>query len=105
MTDPLEINDDGTALQVRGELDMEASPLLLQAVRDRLKTRSPVVIDLRGVSYVDSSGIAVLVQGFKLAHKQSLDYVIRDPSPQVMSVLELSHLQDFFVIDASSDTP
>ena len=86
-------------LIVSGELDMDSATRLIDSIRGALKGISKLKIDLRDVAYVDSSGIAVLIQGYKLALKKSVEYILRDPSPQVMSVIELSQLEDFFSYD------
>ena len=86
-------------LAVKGELDLDASPRLLAEIQAALKAASGIKVNLRGVSYVDSSGIAVLIQGYKLALKQKLQFVLREPSPQVITVLELSQLRSFFVFE------
>ncbi len=83
-------------ISARGELDLETAPELLNAIRAAIRDAPGVHVDLSGVEYVDSSGIAVLIQGYKLARNQSITYRLRDPSPQVMAVIELSQLEDFF---------
>ena len=101
----LEVNtregNDDFMLTVSGDLDMDSSPRLLEAIRAALKRSTRLELDLKGVSYVDSSGIAILIQGFKLARKQSATYMLLDPSPQLMAVIELSQLRQFFVFKFS----
>ena len=94
-----ETDADRTRISVRGDLDMDSSPQLLEAIRHGLKNTSGIAVELRDVGYIDSSGIAVLVHGFKLARKESLNFRIVDPSPQVMSVMQLSQLDQFFSIE------
>jgi anti-sigma B factor antagonist len=102
MTPDFRVETEGDGGQCRisvsGELDMNSSPQLLQAIRKAIPQSSALEIRLQGVDYVDSSGIAVLVQGYKLAHKQGVEFAIYDPSPQVLAVIELSQLQQFFTI-------
>lgn len=53
-------------VEISGEIDMHASPSLrreLMALIGRKTT--PLLIDLKGVSYIDSSGIATFVEGLK----------------------------------------
>ena len=95
----VEDSPDARAVLVCGELDLESAPRLLEAIRDAIKGAPQLKIDLKGIEYVDSSGIAVLIQGFKQARKASVEYVLRDPSPQVVSVIELSQLEDFFTFE------
>ena len=88
-------------LEVEGEVDLDSSPRLLTAIEDSLKDPAPLKVDLSRVTYVDSSGVAVLIQGYKLALKKSIKYLLLDPSPQVNAVIELSQLQDFFTFEFS----
>jgi anti-sigma B factor antagonist len=86
---------------VRGELDLDSSPDLLEEIRRRMAAAPRMELHLAGVEYVDSSGIAVLVQGYKLARRGSVEYVLVDPSSPVMRVITLSQLQDFFAIETA----
>ena len=53
---------DGRAhLTLRGELDLATAPELEQLVNERIDSSQDVVIDLRGLEFMDSSGIRVLV--------------------------------------------
>ncbi len=90
-------------LTISGEVDMESSPRVLQAIREGLSGSSSLKLDLRGVDYIDSSGIAVLIQGLKIARRGNSEYsyVLRDVSPQVLSVIELSQLRDLFEFETS----
>ena len=91
--------EDGTPLvTARGEIDMQSSPRLLAELR-RLERERRVVLDLSGVSYIDSSGIAVLIQGLKAARRNGQQFVLRRPSAKVMAVLELADLTSLFEIE------
>ena len=103
MTDRLVVESataDGVkVLTVRGEVDMESSPQLLKAIQDGLRQSLAHVVDLAGVRYMDSSGIAVLVQGLRGARKRGLDFRLRQPSKPVMAVLRLAQLNQLFTIE------
>lgn len=92
-------------LSIRGEVDMESSPRVLEAIRAGLGRASSLKLDLGGVSYIDSSGIAVLIQGLKIARRDDPEYsyVLRNVSQQVMSVIELSQLKDLFDFETSGE--
>ena len=99
-------DEDGVRiLSISGEVDMESSPQVLHAIRDGLDRASSLKLDLRHVSYMDSSGLAVLIQGLKLARKAHPEYpyVLLNAGEQVMSVIELSQLKDLFVFETSGD--
>lgn len=88
-------------ISASGEIDMESSPELLRLIKDGLSNYPCVKVNLKKVAYVDSSGIAVLIQGFKMARKESARFVLVDTSAQAMSVIELSQLKSFFEFEES----
>ena len=48
------------------------------------------------VKYIDSSGIAALIEGMQLA--KVIEFYLTDVSNEVMKVIELNHLDKFFKI-------
>jgi anti-anti-sigma factor len=86
-------------LVVRGEVDMESAPAFLEAIQQGLRAGGAQVVDLAGVTYMDSSGIAVLVQGLRAARKRDVEFRLRAPSKPVTGVLRLAQLLQLFTID------
>lgn len=97
--------DGGHLVVVRGEVDMESAPRLLHEIQHHVALGGRTVVDLAGVEYIDSAGIAVLVQGLKAAQRRGQEYALRVPSPQVTAVLELAQLQQFFRIEPLPGAP
>ena len=97
-------NGPTVIIEVSGEIDMGTSPLLLQSVEEALGTAPVLKVSLRGVDYMDSSGVAVLVQGQKLATHLGRDFRILDPSPQVLAVIRMARLHQVFTIENSEET-
>ena len=95
----------GRVLQVVGEVDMDSSPRLRDEISKSLKARgaASLKVRLQDVDYVDSSGIAVLIQGMKDAGKAGVAFALLDPSTNVRSVIELAMLQEVFTIEETSD--
>lgn len=60
--------------------------------------KTNLVIDLAGMSFTDSSGLAVLVAVYKNIQKLGGSAVILSPQPAVQSLLELTRLQELFEI-------
>jgi len=74
MTDSLEISvhsdEAGAVMYLRGRLSIESSPDLRDHLLAMLRRQSPpetIAIDLAAVSYMDTSGIATLIEGLKIA--------------------------------------
>ena len=91
---------DGLAvIYVAGEIDMQNS-LTLRARLQSIVADRPggVIIHLAEVTYVDSSGLAVLIECFKWCESRRLPYCLaRVPHP-VMSVLKLAYLTQILQI-------
>jgi anti-sigma B factor antagonist len=85
-------------LSVSGEVDLQYSPQLREKILASLKAGNPLLIDLAGVSYIDSSGIASLVEGFQTAKSAKLPYGLMNISKTAMQVLTLTRLDKIFQI-------
>jgi anti-anti-sigma factor len=86
---------DGRAhLTLRGELDLATAPELEQLVNERIDASQEVVIDLRGLDFMDSSGIRVLVAAHARAGRAGARLFIVRPEPgsAVAKILEVAGL-------------
>jgi anti-sigma B factor antagonist len=57
-----------------------------------------LVVLLSEVPFIDSSGIAVLIEGLKWSRQRTIPYVLAQLTPAVQMVIELARLQHFFTI-------
>ena len=86
-------------ITVTGEVDLYSSPDLRTAILTAIpKAAERVAVDLSGVEYMDSSGVATLVEGLKSAREHSTVLRLVDPSEAVMSVLKLARLDSLFEV-------
>jgi anti-sigma B factor antagonist len=81
-----------------GEIDMENAPQVRRALLDNLKQKRDILVDLSQVTYIDSSGIASLIEGLQAARKQKNDLVLVSVSQKARRVLELARLDKVFTI-------
>lgn len=89
-------------VQVVGQLSFDEVAALREQLKQIWKAKSStVVIDLTRCDYVDSAGLAALVKGLKQARKQGRSFVLAGVSPQVRSLLRLTHLDRLFETQAS----
>ena len=91
-------NGGGVILQVRGEVDLYSSPELRAAIINAMKGDGDIGLDLSGVAYMDSSGVATLVEGFKAASDKQRSFVLVAPSKSVIKILQLARLDSVFEI-------
>jgi anti-sigma B factor antagonist len=89
-----------TIFDISGDIDLANSPeirkTLLQELRDRRTPR--VIINLTQVRYIDSSGVASLVEGLKISRDLGLRFILFGLSPAAREVLQLSRLLKIFEI-------
>lgn len=91
-------NADGAAIvTISGEVDMFTSPDLRRELRQLTRDAVPrIVVDLSDVGFMDSSGIATLVQGLKEARPFGGDLLLAAPNETVLRVLKLANLTKLF---------
>ena len=91
--------DQRTLITVQGDVDLYASPELRTAILDALrKDEGGAAVDLSGVSYMDSSGVATLVEGLRSARDHDKKFTLVAPSEAVMKVLRLAKLDSIFEV-------
>lgn len=94
------IESDGDVLvRVAGDVDLSTSPdlrkVLLKDIPSKGKT---LAIDLSEVPYMDSSGVATMVEGLKKCMAKGASFVLVSPSGAVLKVLQLARLDTVFEI-------
>lgn len=94
-----EKNDDGCVVFASGEIDLSNSQELRKTILAALKTSENVSVDLSAVSYIDSSGIASLVEGLQFSKSNAKHFRLTKPSKQVKAIMELARLDKVFTID------
>ena len=98
MSFPEKTENDELKIIVSGEIDLENSGNLRQQVHGALDDNKAVLVDMSAVNYIDSSGIAVLIESKQKAGEASKVFKIVKPSEAVLSVLKLAKLISFFEI-------
>ena len=95
--------DKISILDISGDIDLSTSPELRKALlREFKERRMPrVVVNLQAVQYVDSSGVASLVEGLKASRDVGSRFVLCGLNTKVKDVLRLSRLGTIFeVVDS-----
>jgi anti-sigma B factor antagonist len=83
---------------LEGEIDLEQASGVRRALLDSLKKGRRVLVDLSKVTYIDSSGIASLVEGLQVARRQRGELALVAVNQRVRRVLELARLDKVFMI-------
>jgi anti-sigma B factor antagonist len=80
---------DCSVISLAGELDLSTIPLVEKQLLGQVRTKAAVVVDLTRVSFIDSSGIALLIQAFRADGGGTVNTVIAEGS-QVERVFRLA---------------
>jgi anti-sigma B factor antagonist len=89
-----------TILDLSGDIDLANSPAMRKALLGEIKEKrtSRVFLNLKNVRYIDSSGIASLVEGLKASRDLGSRLILYGLSKTVREVMQLSRLQKIFEI-------
>ena len=77
------------------EIDLDKSPQVRENIKDLIDKATTIEVQMSRVKYIDSSGIAALIEGMQLAKSNSKEFYLTDVSNEVMKVIELAHLDKF----------
>lgn len=101
MNATLSTERDYAIVSLAGEIDLYSSPQARKLILGCLQEGRPTLVDLQAVAYIDSSGVASLVEGFQLARQRQLDFGLVGVSAGALNVLRLARLDKVFPIYGS----
>ncbi len=90
---PFSVVVDGTTVTARGELDLASADLLVDACPHEVER-----LDMRAVTFVDSSGIRAIMRASKLVVRRGGQLVLVSPSAEVRRVLAMLGLTEHLPI-------
>jgi anti-anti-sigma factor len=93
MTDELRIlpHDEPRIYSLAGELDASTTNRLAEVLREEGRASGDLVLDISGVTFMDSSGVHVLLVGSGWLRDGYL--ILRNPAPPIDSVFELVDIE------------
>ena len=92
------IEGDVGKLFLSDEIDLDKSPEVRENIKQLFDQVKTVEVQLSKVTYIDSSGIAALIEGMQLGKSSSKEFFLTDVSNEVMKVIKLAHLDKIFKI-------
>ena len=93
-------DSESTTVLVSGEIDVASAGTFQEAIDVAIEPGRRLILDMAGVSFIDSSGVAVLVGIVERASS----LVIQNPDPRVRRILGVLGLTDHFGLDDSPPT-
>ncbi len=94
----ISIRDAGEAkiVEVEGRVDMSTSADLRKSLFAILLEAPKLVLNLGAIRYIDSSGIAILIEALKDSQRLNKEFVLFGLSPAVEQVFRLTHVMRIF---------
>jgi anti-sigma B factor antagonist len=94
------LRDEQGALVIafEGDVDLEHSPKAREVLLAGIAQGKSVFVDMSGVTYIDSSGVASLVEAFQRARGRGSGFALVSVNPAALRVLQLARLDKVFVI-------
>jgi anti-sigma B factor antagonist len=95
----VEALDGWQVLRLAGEVDVATAPRLRDRLVQLVNEGPPlVVVDLSGLTFIDSMGLGALVSGLKRSRAQNGDLRLAGPTDHVAKVLSITRLDQAFVV-------
>lgn len=91
----------GIVVALKGDVDLQSSPAARKVLLDVVGRDRPVYVDLSEVTYIDSSGIASLVEALQDTRKRGSRFALVSVSDAARRVLQLARLDKVFAIHAN----
>jgi anti-sigma B factor antagonist len=88
---------------LKGDVDLESSPAAREVLLKSVEGAGKVLVDLSSVTYIDSSGVASLVEALQAAKRNGGRFALVAASDPTRRVLELARLDKVFTMYTTVD--
>lgn len=105
---PVMFSNDTAIVQVSARLSVLEAVAFKQTCQEITQAHpdtKQIIIDFHQTTFMDSSGLGALVSNLKIAQEKNIEFILRNVTPQVMSVLNLTGLDKVFSIESQGETP
>ena len=86
-------------LPLDGEIDLHVSPRVATSLHSMIEQHpARLVVDLSDVTYIDSSGLAVLIEAMQNVEAYGGKFFIAGLQDNVRSIFEIARLDQVFII-------
>ncbi len=91
--------DAQNILPLEGEIDLHVSPRVAASLGAMIEKKPPrLVVDLSKVTYIDSSGLAVLIEGMQNVEAYGGKFCLAGLQENVKPIFEIARLDQVFLI-------
>ncbi|MEI6404156.1 MAG: STAS domain-containing protein [Actinomycetes bacterium] len=93
---------DRSIIFVEGEVDIVSAEILDSALLSEISSApTQVIVDLSGVSFMDSTGLGVIVRGLKRARESNIDFDLVLTNERVLKIFSITGLDSLIPIHDS----
>jgi len=94
-----QINNEVIGINIEGEIDVYTSPKVKEALNDLIqKENYNIVVNLEEVTYIDSTGLGVLIGGLKKVKEHNGYIKLICTNPQIKKIFDITGLVKIFGI-------
>jgi anti-sigma B factor antagonist len=102
--DPAPERDRSNVLPLKGEIDLHVSPSVTASINSMIEKKPQrLVVDLSGVTYIDSAGLAALIGAMQKVEGYGGKFLLAGLQETVRSIFEISRLDQVFQIFPDAD--
>jgi len=95
----MSLPDESNVLPLEGEIDLHVSPRVSASLGAMIEEKpSRLVVDLSKVTYIDSSGLAVLIEGMQNVEAYGGKFLLAGIQDNVKPIFEIARLDQVFLI-------
>lgn len=100
----IESRDSTVVIKPEGDIDLSCSPVFRRSPSTIYgKKPARIIVDLAGVPYMDSSGVATLVEAMQMSRRGGSKLILCELQDKVRSVFEIARLDTVFTIVPTVD--
>jgi anti-anti-sigma factor len=92
---------DTLSIAPDGDVSLETTAVLREVLRQAVESQrgGRIDVDMRAVTFLDSSGIGVLIAAQRAAAAKGITLMLTEPGPMILMVLQIAHLDEVLVAD------
>ena len=98
MTIEIKKNAEETIIEIAGRLDTITAPALDKTINEDISDTKNLVLDVKGMEYISSAGLRVLLSAQKKMQKIG-SMKVKNVCQDVMEVFEMTGFADILVIE------
>ncbi len=96
---PMPRKDQPNVLPLEGEIDLHVSPNIAASLQTMIEKKPPkLIVDLARVTYIDSSGLAALIEGMQNVQEYGGKFALAGLQEPVRTIFEIARLDQVFRI-------